>query len=58
MCRQIQKQAKHEIDLEALIDNTQIKKTKQNKKDITQVMTSYLVKILKVIWHVYCVHEN
>ena len=49
MCRQIQKQAKHEIDLEALIDNTQIKKTKQNKKDITQVMTSYLVKILKVI---------
>ena len=58
MCRQIQKQAKHEIDLEALIDNTQIKKTKQNKKDITQVMTSYLVKILKVIWHVYCVDEN
>ena len=51
MCRQIQKQPKHEIDLEALIDNTQIKKKKK-------VMTSYLVKILKVIWHVYCVDEN
>ena len=56
MCRQIQKQPKHEIDLEALIDNTQIKN--KNKKDITHVMTGYLVNILKVIWHVYCVHEN
>ena len=55
MCRQIQKQPKHEIDFEALIDNTQIKK---NKKDITQFMSSYLVNILKVIWHVCCVDEN
>ena len=46
MCRQIQKQAKHEIDLEALIDNTEANK---KQKDITQVMTNYLVNILKVI---------
>ena len=32
--------------------------SKQKTKNITEVMTNYLVNILKVIWHVYCVDES